>query len=365
MDFYNLTISRILRETPDCITIEFDVPEELKTPFSYQAGQYVTIAADDAGGEFRRSYSMSSGPLEEKLAVSVKRVKNGRMSGYLHEKIKEGDRLKVSTPDGRFVPQLAFENQRTYYMIGAGSGITPLISIIKTILEIEPKSTVFLLYGNRNESHILFKSELDLLSSRYTGQFHIEYVLSQPEKTPSGVFGVFKRQTSNWNGKTGRINKRLVESFLEEHKPRGRAQDCIYMLCGPGDMIQTVEQTLNSLAISEKQIKKEYFSSVQQPSDFVRISPGEKQMVVHLSGQKIHLSVEAGVTILDTLIKNKYEPPYSCTSGACSTCIAKVLSGEVRMDACFALDDHEVKGGYILTCQAHPMSETVELTYDL
>jgi len=368
MEFYPLKIKKIIRETPDTITLEFEIPVDLQDIFSYQQGQYVTLRQQYEGQELRRSYSMSSSPLEKRLAVTVKKVEGGRMSNYLHDVAKEGHALEVAPPDGRFYNTLHPEKRRTYYLFGAGSGITPLMSILKTILEGEPMSAVFLLYGSRNEESIIFSDELDRLTERYDGQLHVEHILSQPKKAGSGgLLGMFRKSSSNWQGKTGRIAPRAANVFLDDNMARGPEDDCMYYVCGPGSMADDVKAALLTRGIPAKQIHVEYFVNANHvPGDIADTGATTgKRIIVHLKGQRIELPMPDGATILDVLVKEKYDPPYSCTAGACSTCMAKVINGKVKMDACYALDDDEVKDGYILTCQSRMDSQVVELTYDM
>jgi ring-1,2-phenylacetyl-CoA epoxidase subunit PaaE len=182
------------------------------------------------------------------------------------------------------------------------------------------------------------------------------------------LFGLFKKSSSNWQGKTGRINARMVNSFLDEQLARGPEHDCFYFICGPGSMTKDVETALQERGINAKQVHAEHFVNANHiPGEFVTTpgALGEKRAIVHLKGERLEVTIPKGATILDVLIKLKHDPPYSCTAGACSTCMAKLLNGKVSMDACYALDDDEVKAGYILTCQSHPESDVVELTYDM
>ena len=368
MDFFQLKIKAITAETPDTVTLELDIPQELAPLFAYKQGQYISIRHEDDGHELRRSYSMSSSPTEGRLAVTVKKVAGGKVSTWLHDTIKAGDSIEVAAPQGRFFSDLNPDKRRTYYLFGAGSGITPLMSILKTVLENEPMSAIFLLYGSRNEEQIIFRDALDALSERYVGQLHVEHVLSQPKKDGAGggIFGMFKKSTTNWKGKTGRIDGRIATHFLEENMPHGPEGDCMYFVCGPGSMTETVKTTLLARGIPTKQIHTEHFVNANHvPGEFAAEGPAGKRVIVHLKGKKIELAIPDGATILDVLVKEKYDPPYSCTAGACSTCMAKVISGKVTMDACYALDDDEVKAGYILTCQSHPETAVVELSYDM
>jgi len=370
MQFYPLTVTRIHLETADTRTIEFHVPEELSDLFAYQAGQYVTLRHTLGDQEVRRSYSMSSSPLEKRLAITAKKVRGGRMSTYLCDVLREGDTLQVAPPEGRFVTSFDAERRRTLYLFGAGSGITPLMSILKTALEAEPMSTIFLLYGSRDEDNIIFRDELHALAQRYAGQFNVEHILSRPKKTEAGSFlGLFKRYTSHWNGRTGRITGQVVQQFLEENPPHTPPKDCDYFICGPGNMADVVKAALLAQGVESKQIHTEYFvNATHTPGEFTETpsgANGSARLIVHLHRTRIETVVPPKATILDVLVKEKHDVPYSCTAGACSTCMAKVLQGKVRMDACYALDEEEIKAGYCLTCQAHPESEVVEITYDM
>jgi ring-1,2-phenylacetyl-CoA epoxidase subunit PaaE len=367
MQFYPLQVKSTVPETADAVTLEFEIPEDLHEQFKYKQGQYVTLRFPEGEHELRRSYSMSSSPLENRLAITVKKVPGGKVSSWLHDDVKTGAILEVAPPDGRFYNTLNPDKRRTYYLFGAGSGITPLMSILKTILEAEPMSAVFMLYGSRNEENIIFRDALERLTQRYAGQLHVEHVLSQPKKenTGGGLFGIFKKTTTNWQGKTGRIEGRKITEFLNENMPHGPEDECIYFVCGPGDLADTVKTTLTGRGIQAKQIHTEHFVNAQHVPGDIAETGGDKRIIVHLKGKRIELPVPDGATILDVLVKDKQDPPYSCTAGACSTCMAKLISGKVSMDACYALDDDEVKNGYILTCQSKLDTAVVELTYDM
>lgn len=369
MNFHSLTVRQITPETADTVTIEFEVPTELRDTFRFKAGQHLTVRLLLDGHEVRRSYSMSAAPHEKSLAITVKKVPGGKVSTYLYDWLRAGATLDVAPPEGRFTIPLDPEKRRTYFLFAAGSGITPVISIAKEVLEVEPMSTIYLLYGSRDEENIIFKQALDRLAERYHGQMHVEYMLSKPKKEGGGgLFRFFKKSTSNWQGKTGRIDHRAVAMLLDDNLVQGPEHDAQYFVCGPGTMAETVKAALAGRNIEPKQIHTEHFvdpNHTPGEASPAAASGGPAKIVVVLKGERIETVVEPNMTILDTLIRDKYDPPYSCTSGACATCMAKVTKGKVRMDACYALDDDEVRDGYVLTCQAHPDSPEVELTYDM
>lgn len=366
-NFHSLKVKNILKETADTVTVSFDVPDNLEKDFKYKQGQYLTLKFNINGEDVRRAYSMSSSPVDADLAVTIKRVNQGKVSNHIHDKVKEGDSIEVMQPDGRFFTELNENACKTYYLFGAGSGITPLMSILKTILEFEPKSTVNLLYGNRNEHSIIFKNALDDLEKKYAGQLNCEHILSQPIKEKKGgLKGLFSKGKINWGGKIGRINANVVNEFLKDNPNRNKSAE--YFICGPGTMIDAVKDLLSAKGIDKQNIHFEAFVNAAEAAAKKATSKGGidgAKMVCHLDGNVVELAIPKGKNILDTLLDSGHDAPYSCTAGACATCMAKVTKGKAKMDQCFALDDDEIENGFILTCQAHPETAEIEVDFDV
>jgi ring-1,2-phenylacetyl-CoA epoxidase subunit PaaE len=366
-DFISMAVKEVRRETDEAVSILFDYPEAHKDKFHYKPGQYLTIKWMDAGKELRRSYSISSIPQDPYIAITVKEVEGGKVSPLLCRTLKQGDLLEVHPPEGRFTAEFGMDNKRNIYLIGAGSGITPLISIARFALEHEPKSSVILLYGSRTESQIIFRDELDRISQRYQNQFFVQHTLSKADGGLGLVKSLFGRKKSDWQGLKGRINPSQIKDLLKQHPPTKKND--IYFLCGPGDLIVMADKALNAIGVSEDNIKKEFFTPASTDTHTHVKGSGLKakgqpsKVTAHLRGQAIEVEV-TDKTILDTLIDKGHDAPYSCHSGACATCMAKVISGKVEMDACFALSDKEIANGYILACQSRPLTEVVEITFE-
>lgn len=367
--FHSLKVIKITPEISDASSITFEIPTELEDKFDYKHGQYLTLKFQINGKEERRAYSMSSSPLENGITVTVKKVDKGIVSNHICNNLESGAMVDVMVPQGRFTLQLDEEKNRTFYLFGAGSGITPLMSIGKTILEKEPLSTVFLLYGNRNEESIIFKYQLDKMVQKYQNQFIVCHTLSQPKKQKiGGLGGLFKKSKMSWQGEVGRVDKLSVKKFLLDNPTRSK--EAHYFVCGPGGMIDDVENTLIEMGINKNVVHSERFTSNISGNESTTHSgvaaPVDKaKLIVHLDGELIEAEVKKGKSILDTLLDLKHEPPYSCCSGSCSTCMAKIIKGKVEMEACYALDDDEIEEGFILTCQSHPTTAELEITFDV
>lgn len=365
MEFFTLPVKEVHQLTKDAYSIELTIPEEKKEIFKHFPGQYITVKANIQGKEIRRPYSIHSMPGMDTLSIAVKKVKHGLMSHYLPTLTKESV-LEVAAPEGHFLVKPDHLTSKGYYFIVAGSGITPVLSMVQTLLEDEPKSSCYLLYGSRDEEQIIFKKTLDELGQKYRGQLFVDHILSKPlqEKAP-GLGGLLGKKITHWKGLTGRIRPEIILEFYQKNK--GLHQENQIYLCGPGDMIEKAEKVFLQHGIDQKQIHREFFTPAKKETNEknTELVGGLVKLNVTLKGEEIQLDMPAKKIILDVLVDKKLDPPYSCTSGACSTCMAKVTSGAVKMDACFALEQDEIDAGYILTCQARPISESVTITYDI
>ncbi|SEQ84592.1 ferredoxin--NADP reductase [Neolewinella agarilytica] len=366
VSFHPLPIASITPETDQAVTVAFRIKEELAQQFTYKAGQYLTLKFVVNGKEERRAYSMCSAPHDDEIAVTVKRVKGGIVSNHIADALKAGDIVDAMPPQGRFLASPEAAARRDYFLFGAGSGITPLMSILRSILEEEPKSSVYLLYGNRDENNIIFERQLADLQQRYEGQLLVEHILSRPKKYKvGGLKGLFSSGKPKWEGNIGRIDIPAVQRFMTANP--GKVSDKQYYICGPGQMIDNVEQALLGLGVHKEFIHAERFVSandVKKNKTSTDVVEGGK-VFAKLSGKDVEVTLKPGQTILDGLLESGATPPYSCLAGACSTCMAKVTKGGVKMDVCFAIDDDEIAEGYILACQSHPTTPEVYVDFDV
>ena len=355
--FHQLIIKDIRQETADCVSIAFHIPPELKEVYSFTQGQNITIKWKSGGEELRRSYSICSSPLEGELRVAVKKVSDGRFSQFANTTLKTGDALDVFPPTGNFHTPLKDTQQKKYLAFAAGSGITPVLSLIKTTLAVEPNSHFILVYGNRDRSSIIFKEDLEAVKNRYVNRFTIIHVLSR-EKTDAPV-------------NHGRIDAEKCETIARLINMQTVDE---FFLCGPEAMIFSVREWLFSKGITAKNVHYELFTTPGQTipgvkPDIAKFTPDESKtstVTVTLDGISFDLQLAyGGEAILDAALKTGADLPYACKGGVCSTCRAKLLEGEVEMDTNYALEPDELEAGFILTCQSHPRSERVVLTFDM
>lgn len=360
-DFHKLIIKDIKQETEDSVVITID-PGTHREMKSFHAGQYISVEAEINGEHIRRSYSICSAPYENELSIGVKHIPSGRMSTYLNKAVKKGDEILIHAPEGKFCAHPDPELSRDHYFIAAGSGITPILSMMKVILESEPLSTCYLYYGNRKKSTIMFSDELEALQRKYEGQLFILHTLSRPELIKeSGIKGWFGIKKPLWEGETGRIDLGKLINFFELYPSRAPRQE--YYFCGPAELILLGENLLKERDVDEKHIHREFFTAPKQEGN-VHEGAVDAMMEVNMNGKVFQVKLDKEKTILESLIEEGANPPYSCSSGACSSCIAKVKEGSVEMDVSYALDSDEIKDGFILTCQARPTSAFVSIVYD-
>lgn len=343
--FYKLSIKDITRETPSAISVAFQVPQEYQEFYQFQAGQYVTLKATLDGQEVRRAYSICSSPNSNELRISIKAVKNGFFSKFANDKLAVGNVLEVSAPEGKFVFEPNAERQRNYVGFAAGSGITPIMSILKTVLENEPKSSFVLVYGNKSPEETIFGEQLHVLENQYMGRFFVHHVYSQSNK-------------SEW---FGRIDKSVVNNILfTKHKEK--TFDKFY-LCGPEEMINVVSQTLKEHSVKENDIKFELFSTSNTDEHTIN-AEGHCQVTVLLDDEETTFEMSQKQTLLEASLKQGLDAPYSCQGGICSSCIARVTEGKAEMKKNQILTDSEIEEGLVLTCQAQPVTSTIKLDFD-
>ena len=354
--FHSLPIHSIQSETSDCISVQLDVPETLREAFAYLPGQYLTFRVGLEGEEIRRSYSLCSAPHENKWTVAIKKIKDGKFSSYAHEQLKKGDRMDVMPPMGNFHPKLQASNCKHYLAIAAGSGITPVISILKSVLHNEPQSRFTLVYGNRDRQSIIFFEELEGWKNKFLGRLQLIHILSR-EQTDSALN----------EGRIDEAKLRLLQTLIDYSS----VDDCF--LCGPEEMIQTARETLPTLGIDSQKIHFELFTTAAQQKKAANQSArgseddGPQSIVtLRVDGRSVNMNIprNGSQTILDAALKQGADLPYACKGGMCCTCKAKLLEGEAKMEVNWGLEEEEVRQGYILTCQAIPSSEKLVIDFD-
>lgn len=357
--FHRLKVSDVTRETDECVSIAFEVPESLKSEYKYIQGQYLTIKLNINGEEIRRSYSICSSPLLDKeLRVAIKRVKDGRGSNYLNEKVKPGDELEVMTPMGNFYSELNAANKKNYVLFAGGSGITPMLSIIKTTLHTEPNSKLTLFYGNRDEASIIFKKQLNELEAKHADRLKVHHILEKPSDPAAD--DLFK----------GLLTPEKTKALIEKFVPLNPNNE--FFICGPSAMMDCVKNALHHLNVNDKKIHIEYFTaSLDQQKTAVKVEDTkhpfiESQVTVILDGEETTLMLKPdGPAILDAALDADLDVPFACKGAVCCTCRAKLVEGKVHMDMNYALSDAEVAAGFILTCQSHPLTPVVKVDYDV
>ena len=342
-EFYALTVSEVKKETSNSVSISFDVPENLKNTFAFKAGQYITIKYQNGSKELRRAYSICSSPKSGILKVAVKKVDKGAFSVYANTELKSGDVLQVMPPTGKFILE---PNLKNYAAFAAGSGITPVLSLIKSTLEEMPKSTFLLVFGNQSIDEAMFYNEILELQKQFPQRFFPEFVFSRKEAE---------------NARFGRIDRSIVNFFLK-NKYAETIYEAFY-LCGPEEMIDEISATLKHNGINSKQIHHELFSTAEKGL-LVEKHDGNTSVTVILDNDEETFEMPQTKSILEAALDAGLDPPYSCQGGICSTCIARLKEGKAEMRKNQILTESEIADGLILTCQAHPTTPNVVVDYD-
>lgn len=354
--FHELEIAAVRNETPDAVAITFAIPEDLSDTFAFVPGQYLTLRADIGGEDMRRSYSICS-PLGEtgRRTVGVKRIEDGRFSSFA-QTLKQGDRIEVMPPQGRFTAQIG--GSHDYLLLAAGSGITPCLSIAKSVLAGEPDSTVTLLYANRNSSSVMFRDDLNDLKDRYTTRFTLLHVMDE--------------EVQDVEIMNGRLDAEKLENLANLRVIDPKAADAIY-ICGPEPMIRSASTALANLGVDQDKIKFELFT----PAPGAKPAPAKTNgaavngakhgasVEIILDGARRTIEVDAGQdTVLTAAMKAGLDLPYSCAGGMCCTCRCKIVEGAATMDENFSLEPWEIEAGFTLSCQARPDTDRLVLDFD-
>ncbi|MGI4886827.1 MAG: 1,2-phenylacetyl-CoA epoxidase subunit PaaE [Janthinobacterium lividum] len=354
--FHSLVVKSVTRETPDCVSVAFDVPAELREAFRYAPGQYLTLRRTHGGEELRRAYSLCSSPLDGEWRVAIKQVPGGRFSSLVvGEGLRPGDRLDVLPPQGRFTPPALHPAQaKRYVLFAAGSGITPVFSIAKTVLLTEPHSHVYLVYGNRGRNSIIFKEAIEALKNKFLHRLSVYHVLSREQGDADLLFG--------------RIDREKTAQLLQKFIPAAGIDECF--ICGPEEMILGVKEALAAAGVAPEKIHFELFATgapqaARGPGRPAGTDDQKSQVTVRLDGRAYRLGMSYyGDTVLDAALAAGADAPYSCKNGMCSTCRARVTEGTAAMDVNYSLSDDEVARGYVLTCQARPTAAQVAVDFD-
>lgn len=345
--FYKLQVKEVKRETATAISVVFNIPSELKSAYQFIAGQYINLKLSLDGNEIRRAYSICSSPNSDELRIAIKSVKNGHFSKFANDNLKVGDIIEVGQPEGKFTFEPNSERQKNYVAFVAGSGITPVLSILNSVLESEPKSCFVLVYGNKTAEETIFHNQLHELQLKYVGRFFVHYVYSQA-KVENELFG--------------RIDKSNI-NFVLNNKHKEKEFEKFY-LCGPEDMINLATTVLKEHNVAEKDIKFELFSTSSVENSNASSHEGHTKITILVDAEEMTFEMSQKQTVLEAALKQGIDAPYSCQGGICSSCLARISKGTAEMKKNSILTDKEVAEGLILTCQAHPTSNELFVDYD-
>ncbi|MCX6351554.1 MAG: ferredoxin--NADP reductase [Bacteroidetes bacterium] len=355
LKFQKIKINKITHETADAISIHFQNPD--RSIYHYIPGQYLTLKIDINGKNYNRAYSLCANPNDaDNLIVTVKRMEGGLASNHLNATIKEGMEMEVLPPMGNFTATMDAGHQNHYVLIGAGSGITPLMSILRTALQQEPQSKITLVYGNKSLDSIIFKNDLETLQNQYPERLQLIHTLT--------------RVGDEWQGRRGRLHQALVKEIVTtDVKDFGLKKQ--FYICGPSGMIEQASLALKEIGFSKEQVHEEHFTAAlshpmedEKPQEEASDKVIERQVTIILDGVEKVVTVTPSNSILEAGLDNDLDPPYACMIGSCCTCKAKLVSGKVVMDDREGLTDAEIRDGYVLTCQSHPLTADVVVNYD-
>ena len=345
--FYKLSVKEIKQETKKAVSILFEVPKDIKQEFCFIPGQYITIKKELAGEEIRRAYSICSSKESNSIRIGIKSVEKGTFSVFAITKLKVGDVLEVSPPEGRFILDPTKAQDKNYLAFAAGSGITPVLSMLKSVLETESKSKFVLVYGNQSPNDTMFKNDIDHLKEKHPERFFFYYTYSK---------------TNEENTLFGRIDVSKV-NYIIKNKHKDLEFD-EFFLCGPESMIDTVKTDLLEKGISNSLIHFELFSTEIGKNESAINLDGEAIITVILDDEEETFSMKKERSILEATLKKGLDAPFSCQGGICSSCLAQITKGKAVMDKNTILSDEEVEDGLILTCQAHPVTDEITIDYD-
>lgn len=337
--YQTLVVKEVVEVAKDAVNLVFEKPEH----FNYQPGQFITIIKEVNGKKIRRAYSLCTTPVEDEFpAVTVKRVEGGAMSNDINDHIKAGDQLEIMEPMGMFTTEYNASNKRDAVFFGGGSGITPLMSILRTILIEEPESSVTLVYGNRKEEYIVFKDLINQLGEKYSDRFKAIHILEEGEADY-----------------IGRPTEDMIKSICEGVGSNGQTE---FYICGPEPMMNIVDSALRNSGYDPSQIRMESFEAGKtSPSDIIDADNAESEVTILLDGEEYSVTVKKSASILDTALDNDLDMPYSCQSGLCTACRGKCLEGQISIDEAEGLSQAELDDGYVLTCVGKPLTDRVKV----
>tara|TARA_R110002049_G_scaffold74988_14_gene193232 strand:- start:2853 stop:3899 length:1047 start_codon:yes stop_codon:yes gene_type:complete len=343
--FYKVNIKEVKQETANAVSVLFNIPENLKPNFNFKSGQYITLQKEINGEEVRRAYSICSSPESGEIRVAIKAVENGVFSSYATTELKANDEIEITVPEGRFL--LDTEANKNYIGFAAGSGITPILSMIKTVLETETTSTFTLIYGNKSIADTIFFDELSNLKETYSDRFKLHYIYSRENVK---------------NGLRGRIDGNVTNYFVK-NMYKETSFDAAY-LCGPEEMIKEVSKSLENNKIAKENIHFELFTTSVDKEAVSKIKEGQTEITVLLDDEETTFTMAQTDDLLAASLRKNLDAPYSCQGGVCSSCLCKVTEGKAVMVKNSILTDSEIEEGLVLACQAYPTTSKIIIDFD-